>query len=151
MNSLPCIYRGKQVGTVQCDDCAGRVFIKVYRCEKFGSCTIEKKLGELADCGTCLHHDPVPKGIAAELEPPFEAPPISVIQPNTLELDSFESLLNATIGLAASLSITFRSLLESEQILAWLTANGFDKRVIRECEPHDPLYLERGHILATRE
>lgn len=151
-NTLPCIYRGREVGIIQCDSCAGKVFIKLYRCEKFGTCSIEKKIGELPDCKTCEHHDPIPKkGIAAELEPPFEKPPKSVVEPMRLKLAGYSELESAILNVAQPLQISFNSHAESERILDCLTRHGFSKQVIRDYPPGDPLYLERGCILSERE
>lgn len=43
LNTYPCVHRGGQAGETTCQSCGGkRVALKIFKCEKFEECTIEK-------------------------------------------------------------------------------------------------------------
>ncbi len=50
---LTCIHRGEENGEVLCPTCNGKVMVKTFACEIYGSCTLVKKVGETACCSGC--------------------------------------------------------------------------------------------------
>jgi hypothetical protein len=48
-----CIHLGDKVGTHECETCQGSVKIKLYACALHGTCTLGKKLPEIACCAQC--------------------------------------------------------------------------------------------------
>lgn len=52
-----CTYRQEELKTVPCHRCpGGGVYIKVFRCEKYGACTILKRYPRIQCCETCPTH-----------------------------------------------------------------------------------------------
>lgn len=52
--SSKCRHRGDMTGQqVLCPTCAGTVRLHVYRCNLFGSCTLGKKVENVACCKGC--------------------------------------------------------------------------------------------------
>ena len=37
----PCIHRGEQTRTVECESCKGSVKVKVFACDEYGECTLK--------------------------------------------------------------------------------------------------------------
>lgn len=50
-----CLYRGAEVDRVRCQDCAGRAKIKVFACEIWGRCSVQKNVGEKV-CEICKEY-----------------------------------------------------------------------------------------------
>jgi hypothetical protein len=50
-----CLYRGDEVDRVRCNECGGGVMVKVFACEIWGRCTIQKNVGEKV-CQTCQEY-----------------------------------------------------------------------------------------------
>jgi hypothetical protein len=49
------LYRGEEVDRVRCNECGGGVMVKVFACEIWGRCTIQKNVGEKV-CQTCQEY-----------------------------------------------------------------------------------------------
>lgn len=48
-----CIHKGRSAGEVQCKTCAGKVMVKLFQCDQFGTCTIGKTVAGHGCCQTC--------------------------------------------------------------------------------------------------
>lgn len=48
----PCIYRGYELRRERCLTCTGNVLIKVFACDFYGECTVEKSAG-IRICSYC--------------------------------------------------------------------------------------------------
>ena len=61
LSALPCRYRQGETGdTVECSTCGegGRVRLKVFNCDVYGRCTIDRKAGDIAVCLGCTSRVP---------------------------------------------------------------------------------------------
>lgn len=52
-DSQPCIHRGEENGRIECPSCSGMVQVKTFDCAVHGSCTLGKRLDEMACCVGC--------------------------------------------------------------------------------------------------
>lgn len=56
--SQPCVHRGNELRTTECESCNGRVLLKVFACEVHGECTVQRRVGETAVCLNCHEYQP---------------------------------------------------------------------------------------------
>lgn len=61
--SANCVHLGEENGQIQCSACGGKVMVKTFACEVYGTCTIAKKLENTACCdgGRCPSYSLVAK------------------------------------------------------------------------------------------
>lgn len=61
--SANCVHLGAENGQIQCASCGGKVMVKTFDCMIYGTCTIAKKVGEMACCdgGRCPSYSLVAK------------------------------------------------------------------------------------------
>jgi hypothetical protein len=52
----PCRQLGSVTGSVECDSCAGRVHLKVFRCAIHGQCTIAREVPGVTCCTHCTDY-----------------------------------------------------------------------------------------------
>ena len=52
-NRPRCVHLGHVAGSVECDSCAGRVHLKVFRCALHGQCTIAREVPGFTSCLQC--------------------------------------------------------------------------------------------------
>lgn len=56
-----CMLRSKEsIGETKCQTCAGDVYPKLFACDKFGKCTLGKKIEKFACCVGCTSVVPPP-------------------------------------------------------------------------------------------
>lgn len=53
----PCKHQGLMTGTIPCETCAGRVQLKILRCDVHTECTIGKAVPGYACCVTCSDYE----------------------------------------------------------------------------------------------
>lgn len=58
--NTPCIHRGEYVTDIACESCKGKVTLKVYRCTKHETCTMDKRHKEVPGCcdAKCKDYEP---------------------------------------------------------------------------------------------
>lgn len=71
-----CIYRGEELGLVDCPACAGSVQIKTFGCGQHGKCSIDKDVG-LQVCTACPERRPFPLHQAQDWRDLGKAVPIN--------------------------------------------------------------------------
>jgi hypothetical protein len=61
----PCLHLGPEVRQQECQECRGKVRMKIYACEVFGECSLGKPLAGVQYCVGCPRYEAIPRAEAA--------------------------------------------------------------------------------------
>lgn len=67
----PCVHRGELVREAGCNSCRGHVLLKIFQCQIYTECSIQKPLDGIGCCAICADYAPTrPSSIAHSNEAP---------------------------------------------------------------------------------